>query len=435
MGHLPVELWAEVFVSLKRLYYPCETDMEDSDSRKFVWRHKSQAMFCQLPLVCKRFLEAFSQHSELPGSVYLEKFPASKQESFSAWATNYAAGVQLLELTEIGQKQLTECLKIMADSAPNLHSANLELAADVRSLEALGALHSIQRCEIHGEGPNHPVNLESLSTLQNLQELCLKGAVFHDIQLASSVQRLDLGWCYCFFVGACPFISRLQHLEIQDSRALALGMRGISDCTALRQLMLHESTVIGTDQYIVFNQDDEPFEQKGYHIDQHITALTQLNTLTIDMHGSLPEEYDWPWLYQLTTLTCLELILMPNVELGNLTQLSRLCELSITGCVDDDDGVAYEVKLDISWGSMHSLQRLSISAGALVIGLDFLSLLDMPCLKDVSFTCQMADQSSSSVFSIFLYRLARLRPDIKLFIGRVPDVLADKLLLDIDDLS
>ena len=103
--------------------------------------------------------------------------------------------------------------------------------------------------------------------------------------------------------------------------------------------------------------------------------------------------------------------------------------------MDDDDGVAYEVKLDISWGSMHSLQRLSISAGALVIGLDFLSLLDMPCLKDVSFTCQMADQSSSSVFSIFLYRVARLRPDIKLFIGRVPDVLADKLLLDIDDLS
>ena len=423
MGDLPAELWAQVFSKVSESCFPrSPEDGFDNDDKKFWQRHKHQALFGQLSSVCKRFREAVVQHSKLPRSLYLEEFSATKQASFSAWAATYAAGVHFLELLEIKPKQLTECLRIIAASASKLRSIQLFATPTLRGLEGVGALHSLRKCEISGHSTGQLLDLQSLGTLQNLEEVRLKSGRFENVRLAQSLLSMHLSWCCCSFVGSCPFISTLEHLEVQHSTMKAFGKRGLLECTALQQLKSYQATIECTADAL-----EDVFI--NCHIDHQITTLKHLNTLQMDIGSgdNISEYINFDWLYSLTTLTSLQLMMLIDAELPNLTQLSQLCELSILGC-RDSLGHNPELDLDISWGCMQNLQRLSI-AGSVNISLDILNLLTVPCLKELSFSCEIVDDLSISVFPIFMYRLAKLRPDVKIALGRVSDLLADPICL------
>lgn len=422
MGDLPAELWAQVFQKVSESYFSRKPGDGFGDVDMSFWqRHEHQALFGQLSSVCKRFREGVVQHSKLPRSVYLEGLPATKQASFSAWAAKHAAGVHFLELNGIEPEQLTECLRIMAASASKLRSIQLFATLNFRGVEGLGAFHSLQKCEISGHSTGQLLELQSLESLQNLEEVCLKSGRFTNVRLAPSLLSMHLSWGCCTFAGPCPFTSTLQYLEVQHSTMMAFGNRGLLECTALQQLKSYQAAVEGKPDAL-----EDPFI--NCHIDHHITTMKQLNTLQVDIGSgdNVAEYVNFDWLYNLTTLTSLTLMMVIDAELSHLTQLSQLCELSILGCCDHN-GHSPQLELDISWDCMQNLQRLSI-AGSVSIGLDLLNLLTVPCLKKLSFSCEMLDHKSNSVFAIFMYRLAKLRPDVKVSIGRVPDLPAKPIL-------
>ena len=415
---LPPELWAIVFAQLSNLYDRTQAE-EQAVGR---WRHydehysrcRSQNLFFQLPLVCKRFRQAFKRHTDMPDSLYLHHVRQNSLAGFDAWAAAHAASLQLFALTDTEAKVAIHCLKTIARIAERLLCIHISVPKDVDSLHS-GALRHLRTCAINGGSRKRPLHLQSLRLLEHLNTLTLTSATFSDLRLAPSLRTLTMMNCNCTFSGSCAFLSSLVYLEIRASVVEDFGQHGLFACSSLQKLILYECAVTGIDVGSYIHED--------FH--EYFQCLDRLEVM-IGCGAITEGMMDYDWLFQLTTLTRLSLTVLGDdeIDLDSLSHLSQLCELKINGLYGEEDNPG--LSLCMRWGCMQCLQCLDI-AGLVCFDLGILGLLHVESLRELNFACETDNQDSASAFAILLYRLARLRPDIECSIDGNHDLLASHI--------
>ena len=97
--------------------------------------------------------------------------------------------------------------------------------------------------------------------------------------------------------------------------------------------------------------------------------------------------------------------------------LTKLTRLDVIKLVDDVDETPV-LDVDIQWHKLQALQELSINRFRLCLGESVCRLLQLPCVRTVSFAGSTTDgPDDMKCLAALVYGFATLRPHVKLLFG------------------
>ncbi len=271
------------------------------------------------------------------------------------------------------------------------------------------ALHIVRR-----------VDLMPLSSLPELQSLCLRRGDFSSLSAAEHLTTLSIIDCDVV-TERCNCVETLVSLKVCRSRITGFDPSGLSACKSLLSLDIADCDIVAT-----HGLNDLDISPRGVVIPESMPNLSSISKLCMEVSvmGGPGETLAMDWLYQFTSLESLQLDITFNFKLDErLHLLSRLSHVSFESC---RNAPLTHMQFEFDWGAMSALRSIEVY-GHFECDLEILNLLKLDCLTSVIFDGHPVDFESASVFGIFLYRLAGLRPDVCCKIAQADNLLNDGL--------
>ena len=378
----------------------------------------SYAQFRNLQLVSRSFYEAF-QHPDLSGEILI-KGPLSPEQfrSLLCWVRVHAPVIKVVRLIDCSkdyQDAVLGALMPFPQSAGGLttfYASNLSQMA----LCMLPSFHCLSTCTLLAHHPCNIIDLASLQALPSLQVLALIGpGIFtnlHTLPHLTCLHLLDL-----IIDGCSPFqsLQTIKRLILSGADLHGLADRGLHACEGLQALHCNDCFVAALDQANDF------WIGQGTHT-AAMTSLSQLTQLQLCYSNACVQDQatdpiDLEWVCQLTTLK--ELIVDasgPGCVCANLTCLSRLTALVLSGHWHEDSKLSeWDVHL-VDWSKMIALKTLSVTQCAFKISGRLAGLCQLPLLDKIRLIeCKWgADVVTAASIEDLQIRLATRRLDIAL---------------------
>ena len=410
-----MELWIDV---LSRL----EANLDPT----LVWRQrcldscaKEYSKMQTLRLIFSKFNKALDD-SHLSRCLFLrEAFSTRNLPSLLRWAKRQHTSLQLFAC-DVGVPTLEAALAAMACSESHLRFADILKVsqAAVDMLSHYSALHSIDL----GSGGSSMLDLQPLAALPSLGRLRVAEGIFQGVETLVHLTNLELSYAYVTCPTACVWPSKLLKLRLDNSQ-LSLQGQGLVACQNLRHLMLRDCVVHA-------NQHNDTLALKpdlAAQIPAGMAALTQLTSLIITFCGQALEDIDFSWLGSLTALQDLGFHAREDLELpAELTDLTNLNNLWVSTADSEDETACMEFQ--VNWLRMPSLISLFLQSGLYGFDSQLLQIENCTAIKELNFDqVRPASADSAMYFATLMHILAKERPDVACYWGRVhmSDVLEE----------
>ena len=267
----------------------------------------------------------------------------------------------------------------------------------------LGAFTALTSCHLCGDVDLLPVN-----TLSNLLVLNLSAGTFHNIQAAAHLTSLAVAHAVVFSAGHCPFVGTLACMHLKEARCNFLG--GIPACSELKTLTcLNGEIMSGNDEQLALHLGVDPFL-----IPAGMTALSRLEVLHLVSRSR--GTFDTSWTYQLTSLEDMHVQFF-HVQFSNQPSMfSRLCKLTVCGCIVSEEDSVSLVTMNMPWSSMQSLQSLCLFDGSYLFASSLSELIHLKSFKSLALRhCTPYNHHSVQELRAVLYKLGRYRPDVHVY--------------------
>lgn len=393
---LSVELWAHVFSFVQ--LNPRDV-IDGGDTYRDCWNKFSK--FQQLKLVCKLFNQVLCQQSSFASVLLLPLKPHRRIPSLLTWLQRFRGSVSVLT-TDCHSRYAEAVLAGLACAASQFRYVSIRNASD-STASFLGAFTALTSCHLHGN-----VDLLPMDTLSHLLDLTLSCGTFHNLQAAAHLNSLTVGHAEVFSVGHGPFVKSLACIYLEEGICDFLG--GIPACLELKTLTCIDGELIsGNDEQLALKLRVAPF-----HTPAGMTALSRLEVLHLASQSR--DSFDTSWTYQLTSLEHLTLQFFYLHFSNQPTMFSRLCKLTVSGCMASEEDPESLVTMNMPWSSMQSLQSLCLFDGSYFFASSLSELLHLKCFKTLAVrNCTPYNHHSKHELRAVLYKLGRYRPDIYVF--------------------
>ncbi|KAL3151098.1 hypothetical protein ABBQ38_012966 [Trebouxia sp. C0009 RCD-2024] len=392
---LTPELWASVFAHLQDLL---ENAVVGSPERK-------QAEVHRLKLVCKQFRDAFASHPRLVKRLFLgDDLLVSQLPGLLAWLQQNKSSVLTLQ---------SECRRSVFEAVlPELVSSQ----AALRSINVTGVLpsllvpfSSLEKCVLwHSEGT--ALNLTPLGRLPRLSHLVLRGH-FRQLRHIAGLTRLE---CLStdtadgLVLDVHKFAPTLQHFAVEYCLLLGVDTLGLSACPGLTHLALRGACLKFRNGLVYLDKDLSVFPS-------NLQLLGQLHALNLSSKAQLPSMV---WTSALTSLQNLSISFRSSHHFSIrhallLTNLTRL-QMTAHSIFGGDRSV---LSIAVPWHKLQALKVLVLCGFRLKLDVAVVSLLQLPHLKQITFADSIAaEEYDSECFTELVHNLARLRPEVNLFV-------------------
>ena len=390
---LTLDLWAKVFAHLEEI-------LEDD-----YLPQASQVPMYQLNLVCKQFRQTFTSHSGLVRQrVCLSRsFSDRLLPSLVAWLQKNQGSVRTV-ITKCNGSMVEVVLAELQSSQPSIEWMDVYGI----SPSLLTAFSSLNRCELRNT-QGSILDLEPLGCLPKLTHLGLTGQ-FRKLHYVTGLTRLECASNHAVSQGIISdvreFAPTLQHLKVADCVLLGVHALGLSACTALTRLVLHNPCLMLNNAEAYIDKD----------LSLCLSSLGLLEQLHSMFLGSSEEAIaSLSWVSTLTSLRELSLYMRScnnNSPAEPASWLTNLTHLEIVAAASLDAKPV--LSLDVGWDKLQALQILSINSFRLQLGAGpgVSGLLKLPQLRELCFYGSTVDESHSDCFAALMYNLARLRPQV-----------------------
>ena len=283
---LPLELWGKVFSFLE----PKSQSSRPSRCRDIDFHADlaAQRSFLQLPLVCQAFREVLHSDFGIPlhAAVCLHP-PARALSSLLNWLQAHACKLQSICVC----RKADQKLEMLANLCVCVKSATL-LIHPQQQLQAVAGFQQLTAC--------------TLQLLPNLRGLVLKHGHFCNLSFSNQVSGLQVTGCEAMMLNS-GFSMLLHSLYIRDSTIHNIRAEGPfpSDAPSLKCL-----TVINSNLWSISGVQCLCTEGRfPVRMPECISQLSNLKTLHIQTTGQNHSICEADWLYDLTALKSLTLML------------------------------------------------------------------------------------------------------------------------------
>lgn len=400
---LTPELWAEVFAHLA--FDTEKVTLQEDDGNLDLELKQEQLQLHQLKLVCKQFRDIFATHSGLVQRVYVcPDFPLRSLCSLLTWLHQNKGSVQ--ELQSADRRTLDAVLAGLVTSEQRLKVIDIT-GSSACSIPLVAALTRLEKCAITHKDI-HSLDLTPLGVLSRLTALRLTGR-FHQLHHLAGLSQL-----ICFnatVLEAHAFAPMLQHLEIVDSTLSGVHSHGLSPCTALTQLVLNNAHLEDSD-------NNAYLDRALCLTPASIGLLTQLHRLDLSTYHYAEDFANLEWVMELTSLQDLSMsfcMCSPINVVQHVSVLTKLTRLIVLGQPDSVSEELPGADINIEWFRLQAMQELSICQVRLKLGQGVAGLLQLHCLKQISFAgSTFLTEKDRGYFDALMHILAELRPQVKL---------------------
>ena len=396
-AELPLEVWAKVFAHLQ----PRSPSKYQPFVRVQYYDLAAQSRLCQLPSVCKSFKDVFKQHPELPCHVFLkEHFPVPLLPSLISWLQHRNTSIQSLTSACKDIQVMEEVCKALAGPWSRLAAISCK-ATSALQLTPWATCTRLKDCTLQA-ACDQGIDLTPLQALLELESLRLCSGSFYNMSAPKHLTALDIANCD-IVTGGLGFVQTLLKLRVHKSQIKIISDPSLYACALLHTLDLVDCSILATglDENIVIQTTLD------MSISDKLSCLRCLTHLTIDIR-SQSSHLDMQWLYQLTGLEHLQLKVCANVDLDERLQaLSRLSVLSV-----ETSRKPVWVLFAFDWCALTALQSVSICVDHFQCSTKMLALTKLKCLKAFTFQGTPSGYATACIWSVLLYRLAGLRPDV-----------------------
>lgn len=326
--------------------------------------------------MCKQSRDIFAAHPGLVRQVFISStFSSRALPSLLAWLQQTKDTVQALQSAD--GSSLDAVLTALMTSGQPIKVRDIRLQtltySCARSTTLVSAFMRLEECALSYQG-SEALDLTSLRVLPTLNHLNLSGR-FKQLHHLTSLSRLVCTHAGLYETQA--FALTLQHLAVDDSYLSGIHAHGLSANTALTQLVWRNSLMRDTHQRVHFNPS---FSVRPTNLD----SLTQLHTLELRTDYGLGVT-NLEWVTELTSLQELSMTLCCCEVIQHVVSLTKLTCLKVSGRRHRTHQSLPDANLDIEWHRLQDLQELCICQVMLQLGQGTASLLQLNCLRQISF--------------------------------------------------
>ena len=414
---LPPEIWAKVFAHLLPDHNPCDGDYyveAKSSSSLAAALLKNQSSLYQLKLVCKKFNQVFTLHSELSDTVFWGSGKGNQvAPSIFLWLQRWRDSIKRVFIVSGGSYQ-DMALAALTSAASQLRAIALT-DAPARVVQLLAAFMSLQRCDLHDlqHPPDSPQGLQALQALPSLQSLNLSCGEFKDVHISGRMAHLSVRTAKLMSFCKVGSIT-LESLRIFDASLRGLHSEGLAGCACLKLLDAEDCTVYASNPLHTLDLDSSAAPR----IPANLMDLTQLKSLKIHLEAVDARRCDVSWMYNLVSLEALDLNVLGATKIENaLSQLTALTRLAVSTTVNQSNCCGQAV-FSVDWSALLALQVLQISGPTSFGGL-ILRLTDIKCLRVLELSQLHAGGLTTTMLATLFYHLAANCPHVKVKIDGI----------------
>lgn len=154
-------------------------------------------------------------------------------------------------------------------------------------------------------------------------------------------------------------------------------------------------------------------------IPSNIGLLTQLHTLYLSTQAKAEGGAHMEWVTELTSLQELSITFCYCDGVQHVLLLTNFTCLKVLGQPNWAPTLPF-IDIDIEWHRLQALQELCICQTVLQRGKGFASLLELHCLRQISFARNTFNSEEDGAYlAALMYLFDRLRPQVKLIGSKV----------------
>lgn len=393
---LTPELWARVFAFLSPM--PGQVRLCDNDDDLALKQNQLEVL--QLKLMCKPFRDIYATYPGLVQQVYISStFSGGSLLSLLAWLQQNKSSVQAFQ--SANGNWLEALLAGLVMSGQPIKILDI-IDNSACSLSLVAAFTRLEECALTNNNA-HGLDLTPLRVLPSLTNLILSGS-FRQLHQLTGLTRLV---CIRAWVSERQaFAPMLQHLEFQTSSLSGINTQGLSACTALTQLVWRNALMQDSNQ-------EWYLDSALSVVPTDIGLLTQLHTLDLSIGPRAEFSPILEWLTELISLQELRVNFCRCDVIHHALLLTQLTCLKVLGQPDWVRELPF-VHLEGEWHRLQALQELCICQLILQLGKGFAGLLQVECLRQISFAGNTFYSVEDGCLAAVIHVFGRLRPQVKL---------------------
>ena len=274
------------------------------------------------------------------------------------------------------------------------------------TISSLAAFASLTVVDLKFPGD---LDLTALKMLQNLKELLLHDGDFAVDGLAAQITYLLLDNAVVTSAQSCSLVTGLQQMNMYASSCIAFHHLGLSACTALTGLHLHDADIAAEVQ----TECTDIRQDMVTNLATRLSFLTSLAHLDMRLHSHQHGLFETDKLLGLKALKHLELHFntgRAQIELcAAFTCLLELEELVIW-LVDD---VRSTLTLNVPWHKMPNMKEVIFWAKKFKFGKDILGFTQIKGLKQLFlYDGHVLDGPTAESVDALRYNMALSRSDV-----------------------